>query len=68
MFSAKNSNLKKLADKAGVELTDDIEFFAELIAEECADIAESAEEVKLPSSPIIRRHFSLLERKIKNKE
>ena len=64
MFSAKNVRLKKLADQAGIEFTDDIEFFAELIAEECADIADSASEVNLPAAPIIRRHFSLLERKI----
>lgn len=64
MFTSKNARLKKLAEQAGVELTDDIEFFGELVAEECADIADSAEEVKLSSAPIIRRHFSLLERKI----
>jgi hypothetical protein len=63
MFSAKNSNLKKLAEQAGIELTDDIEFFGELVAEECSDIADSATEVNLPAGPIIRRHFSLLEPK-----
>lgn len=63
MFSAKNSRLKKLAEQAGILLTDDIEFFGELIAEECAEIADSATEVGLPAAPIIRRHFSLLEPK-----
>jgi len=60
MFSNKNARLKNLADKAGVELTDDIEFFGELLAEECADIAETAAEVGLPAAPIIRSHFGLL--------
>ena len=63
MFTAKNSRLKKLAEQAGIELTDDIEFFGELVSEECADIAESASEVNLPAAPIIRKHFSLLEPK-----
>ena len=63
MFSSKNARLQQLAEQAGVELTDEIEFFAELIAEECADIADSAEEVKLPVASIIRRHFNLLEPK-----
>ena len=63
MFSAKNSNLKKLAQQAGFELTDDIEFFAELVAEECSDIADSATDVNLLAGPIICRHFSLLEPK-----
>jgi len=61
MFTAKNSRLQRLAQQAGIELTDDIEFFGELVAEECADIADSATEVSLPAAPIIRRHFSLLE-------
>jgi hypothetical protein len=63
MFTAKNARLKQLADQAGVELTDNIEFFGELVAEECADIADSATAVSLSAAPIIRRHFSLLEPK-----
>lgn len=63
MFTSKNTRLKHLADQAGIQLTDDIEFFGELVAEECADIADSASEVDLPAAPIIRRHFSLLEPK-----
>lgn len=65
MFSAKNTRLQRLAQQAGIELTDDIEFFGELVAEECADIADSAHQVELPAAPIIRRHFSLLEPKNK---
>lgn len=63
MFSARNARLRELAKQAGVELTDEIEFFGELVAEECADIADSAKETNLSASPIIRRHFSLLEPK-----
>ena len=63
MFTAKNSRLKKFAEQAGIQLTDEIEFFGELVAEECADIAETVIELNLPPAPIIRRHFSLLERK-----
>ena len=60
MFTAKNAKVKQLAKDAGVELTDEVEFFAELVAEECASIASFATEVNLPATPIIRRHFSLL--------
>jgi hypothetical protein len=60
MFTAKNAKFNELAKQAGIKLTDEIEFFAELVAEECADIANSAAEVDLPAAPIIRRHFSLL--------
>lgn len=56
-------NFEKIAKKAGIELTDEIEFFAELLAEECAEIAESAYEVNLPAGPIIRRHYNLIEKK-----
>ena len=65
MFSAKNIRCKQLADKAGIELTEDVEFFAELLAEECAEIAESAWEVNLPAGPVIRRHYNLIEKKDK---
>jgi hypothetical protein len=60
LYTAKNLTIKKLCEQAGLEFTEEIEFFAELIAEECADIADSARSVNLPSGPIIRRHFSLL--------
>lgn len=60
MFTAKNARFRQLAENAGIELTDDIELFGELVAAECADIADSALEVDLPAAPIIRRHFSLL--------
>jgi hypothetical protein len=63
MFSVKNARLQRLAKQAGVELTDDIEFFGELVAEVCADIAHTAAEVDLPAAPVIRRHFGLLEPK-----
>ena len=57
------TNIRKVALRAGVELTEEIEFFAELLAEECADIAESAWAVNLPAGPVIRRHYSLIEKK-----
>lgn len=63
MFTSKNARFQQLAKDAGIDLTDDIEFFGELVAAECADIADSAAEVDLPAAPIIRRHFSLLEPK-----
>ena len=48
-----------LAQKAQISEVDDfIIFFAELVAQECVDIAESAEQVGLPVAPIIRRHFN----------
>jgi hypothetical protein len=56
-------NIRKVADRAGIELTEEVEFFAELLAEECAEIAESAWAVNLPAGPIIRRHFNLVEPK-----
>jgi len=53
-----------IAQKAQISEVDDfIIFFAELIAEECSDIAEAAEQVGLPAAPIIRRHFGLLEKR-----
>ena len=54
--------IKKIAAKAGLELTDEIHFFAELLVEECADIADSAFEVNLPAGPIMRRHYNLIEK------
>ena len=57
------TNIRKVALRAGVELTEEIEFFAELLAEECADIAESAWAVNLPAGPVIRRHYNLIEKK-----
>jgi len=63
MFTAANVRLKQIARHAGVEYTDNIELFAELIAEECADIAENTWEVNLPAAPVIRRHFNLIEPK-----
>jgi hypothetical protein len=63
MFTARNARLQRLAEQAGIELTNDIEFFGELVAEECADIADSATAVDLPAAPVIRRHFSLPEPK-----
>jgi len=53
---------QKIAKKAGIELTDENLFFAELVVAECAQIAESAFEVNLPSAPIMRRHFNLIEK------
>ena len=55
-----NARFQQLAKHAGIELTEEVEFFAELIAEECADIAESAEEVDLPVANVIRRHYGLV--------
>ena len=52
--------LAKIAERAGIELTDEVEFFAELLVAECAEIAESADEVNLPAAPIMRRHFNLI--------
>jgi hypothetical protein len=53
-----------IAQKAQISEVDDfIIFFAELIAQECVDIVEAAEEVSLPAAPIIRRHFNLPEPK-----
>ncbi len=63
MYTAKNLQLRKIANKAGIELTDEIEFFAELIAEECAEIADTAWQINLPAAPVIRRHFNLVEPK-----
>lgn len=63
MFTSKNTRFLKFAKQAGIELSDEIEFFAELIAEECAEIAENTHEVNLPAAPVIRRHFNLLDPK-----
>lgn len=57
------SNIRKVADRAGIELTEEVEFFAELLAEECAEIAEDSWEVNLPAGPVIRRHYNLIEKK-----
>ena len=59
------SNIRKVADRAGIELTEEIEFFAELLAAECAEIAEDSWTVNLPAGPIIRRHYNLIEKKAK---
>lgn len=63
MFSANNPRLRTIADRAGVEYSESIELFAEMIAEECAEIAETTWEVELPAAPVIRRHFNLVEPK-----
>lgn len=63
MFTASNARLKAIADRAGVEYSESIELFAEMIAEECAEIADTAWQVNLPATPVIRRHFNLLEPK-----
>ena len=63
MFTAVNARLKAIADRAGVEYSESIELFAEMIAEECAEIADTAWQVNLPATPVIRRHFNLLEPK-----
>jgi len=65
VFNSENKNLARIADRAGVEYTGSIELFAEMIAEECAEIAENTWEVALPAAPVIRRHFNLLEPKRK---
>ena len=63
MYNSKNLRLEKLANKAGVEFNESVELFAEFIAEECADIAETTYEVNLPAAPVIRRHFNIPEPK-----
>ena len=63
MFTTKNPRFFKFAKQAGIELSEEIELFAELVAEECADIAESTWEVHLPAAPVIRRHFNIPEPK-----
>ena len=63
MYTAVNARLKAIADRAGVEYSESIELFAEMIAEECAEIADTAWQVNLPATPIIRRHFNLVEPK-----
>jgi len=63
MFTAVNARLKAIADRAGVEYSESIELFAEMIAEECAEIADTAWQVNLPATPVIRRHFNLVEPK-----
>jgi hypothetical protein len=63
MYTAVNARLKAIADRAGVEYSESIELFAEMIAEECAEIADTAWQVNLPATPVIRRHFNLLEPK-----
>lgn len=61
IYTSHNVRLKQIADRAGIEYTESIELFAEMIAEECADIAENTWEVNLPAAPVIRRHFNLIE-------
>jgi hypothetical protein len=63
MYTASNARLKAIADRAGIEYTESIELFAEMLAEECAEIADTAWQVNLPATPIIRRHFNLVEPK-----
>jgi len=63
MYTAVNARLKAIADRAGVEYSESIELFAEMIAEECAEIADTAWQVNLPATPVIRRHFNLVEPK-----
>jgi hypothetical protein len=63
MFTTKNPRFIKFAKQAGIELSEEIELFAELVAEECADIAENTWEVNLPAAPVIRRHFNIPEPK-----
>lgn len=63
MYTANNTRLATIAKRAGVDYNESLELFAEMIAEECADIAESTWEVKLPAAPVIRRHFNLIEPK-----
>ena len=63
MYTAYNARLKAIADRAGIEYTESIELFAEMLAEECAEIADTAWQVNLPATPIIRRHFNLVEPK-----
>lgn len=63
MYSAQNPRLKDIADRAGVEYNESIELFAEMIAAECAEIADTTWEVELPAAPVIRRHFNLIEPK-----
>lgn len=59
---------EKIAVRAGLENIDEVVlFYSELLAEECAEIAESAYEVGLPAANIIRRHFNIPEPK-KHKE
>jgi len=63
MFTARNAQFQRIARMSGLEMTDEIELFAEILAEECADIAENTWEVNLPAAPVIRRHFNLIEPK-----
>ena len=63
MYTAVNARIKAIADRAGVEYSESIELFAEMIAEECAEIADTAWQVNLPATPVIRRHFNLVEPK-----
>lgn len=63
MYTANNRRLSDIAKRAGVEYNESLELFAEMIAEECADIAESTWEVQLSAAPVIRRHFNLIEPK-----
>jgi histone H3/H4 len=63
MFNSANTRLSQIAKRAGVEYTESIELFAEMIAEECAEIADTAWQVNLSAAPVIRRHFNLIEPK-----
>jgi len=63
MYNSANARLKQIAIRAGVEYDESMELFAEMIAEECAEIADTAWQVNLPATPIIRRHFNIPEPK-----
>jgi len=63
MYNSANVRLKQIADRAGVEYNESMELFAEMIAEECAEIADTAWQVNLSVAPVIRRHFNLIEPK-----
>lgn len=63
MYTARNAQFQRIARMSGLEMTDEVELFAEILAEECADIAENTWEVNLPAAPVIRRHFNLIEPK-----
>lgn len=63
MYTANNVRLVTIAKRAGVDYNESLELFAEMIAEECADIADTTYEVNLPAGPVIRRHFNLIEPK-----
>jgi hypothetical protein len=63
MYNSNNIRFIEIAKRAGVEYNENIELFAEMIAEECADIADTSYQVNLPAANIIRRHFNLVQPK-----